>query len=157
MKMKLNIKKKVRKKRKIIKMKLASLFSGGKDSVCSAYLAKEQGNEIACLITILSENKESYMFHTPSIEKTRHQAKAMNIPLIIQKTKGKKEEELKDLEEAIKLAKERYKIEGVISGALASNYQKLRIENICKKLNLKSLSLLNPFPTRNLQTLPSQP
>jgi asparagine synthase (glutamine-hydrolysing) len=123
-------------------MKLASLFSGGKDSVYSCYLAKKQGHEITCLISIHSKNKESYMFHTPSIEKTSFQANSMNIPLIIQKTKGEKEVELKDLEKAIKLAKEKYDVKGVVSGALASNYQKSRIENICKKLNLKSLTPL---------------
>lgn len=82
------------------------------------------------------------MFHTPSIEKTKHQAKSMNLPIIIAKTEGEKEEELKDLEKAIKLAKKRYNIEGIISGALASNYQKSRIEEICKRLNLKSLTPL---------------
>jgi len=72
-------------------MKAAILFSGGKDSVYSAYLAKKNGYELTCLISIFSENKESYMFHTPSVEKTKQQAKVMEIPLIIQKTKGEKE------------------------------------------------------------------
>ena len=61
-------------------MKVASLFSGGKDSVYSAYLAKKEGHELACLISMFSENKESYMFHTPSIEKTQKQAEVMNLP-----------------------------------------------------------------------------
>jgi len=122
--------------------KCAVLFSGGKDSCFSAYLAKQKGYELACLISIFSKNKESYMFHTPSIKRTKQQAKTMKIPLIIQKTKGKKEEELKDLEKAIKKAKEKYKINAIVSGALASNYQRLRIENICKKLNLKSITPL---------------
>jgi ABC transporter with metal-binding/Fe-S-binding domain ATP-binding protein len=123
-------------------MKLCSLFSGGKDSVYSSYLAKKQGHEIACLITILSKNKESYMFHTPSIEKTSQQAKSMNIPLIIGKTKGEKEEELKDLEKAIKKAIKKYKIEGIITGAIQSVYQSSRIQKICDKLNIKCVNPL---------------
>lgn len=123
-------------------MKVGVLFSGGKDSCMAAYLAKKQGHEITCLITIHSKNPESYMFHTCSIKKTKQQAKVMNIPLIYIKTKGEKEKELKDLENAIKKAKREYKIEGVVSGALASNYQKSRIENICKKLKLKSITPL---------------
>ncbi len=118
-------------------MKAAILFSGGKDSAYSVYLAKKQGHELACLISVFSKNKESYMFHTPSIEQVRKQAEVMDLPLVIQKTKGEKELELIDLEKAIKSAKEKYNIDAIISGALASNYQKLRIENICKKLNLK--------------------
>jgi len=124
-------------------MKLASLFSGGKDSVYSAYLAqKEAGNKIVCLITILSKNKESYMFHTPSIEKTKYQAQAMNTPLLIQETEGKKEEELKDLEEAIKKAIKKYKIEGIITGAIKSVYQSSRIQALCNKLNIKCVNPL---------------
>lgn len=123
-------------------MNSAVLFSGGKDSCYAAYLAKKKGHKIKCLISIFSENKESYMFHTPSISKVKKQAQAMNLPLLIQKTKGKKEEELKDLEKVIKLAKKKYHIKGVISGAIASNYQKSRIEKICQKLDLKSITLL---------------
>jgi len=66
----------------------------------------------------------------------------MQVPLIIQKTKGEKEAELKDLETAIKLAKDKYHVGGIASGAIASNYQKSRIESICKKLNLKSITPL---------------
>lgn len=123
-------------------MKLASLFSGGKDSVYSSYITKKQGNELVCLISILSKNKESYMFHTPSIEKTKHQAESMNLPLIIHKTEGKKEEELKDLEEAIKKAIKKYKIQGVVTGAIKSVYQSSRIQKICDKLNIKCINPL---------------
>lgn len=120
----------------------AVLFSGGKDSCYSAYLAKKKGYEITCLISVFSKNPNSYMFHTPSIKRTKQQAKIMNIPLIIQKTKGEKEKELKDLEKAIKRAKTKYKIDTIVTGALASNYQKSRIEKICKKLNLECFNPL---------------
>ena len=123
-------------------MKLASLFSGGKDSVYSSYLAKKQGHEIACLITILSENKASYMFHTPSIFATKHQAEVMNLPLIVHKTEGKKEEELKDLEHAIRKAIKKYQIEGIVTGAIHSVYQASRIQNICDSLNIKCINPL---------------
>ncbi len=123
-------------------MRLGVLFSGGKDSCYAAYVAKKQGNELACLITMHSDNKDSYMFHTPSIKKTEAQAKVMGIPLMAVKTKGEKEAELVDLEKAIKDAIKKYKIEGVISGALASQYQYERIGKICKKLNIESFTPL---------------
>ncbi|MCH8945780.1 MAG: diphthine--ammonia ligase [Nanoarchaeota archaeon] len=123
-------------------MKLATLFSGGKDSTFATYLAKKEGYEIACLISIISENKNSYMFHTPSISKTKKQAEVMGIPLIVQKTTGKKEEELKDLEKAIKKAKEKYKIEGIITGAVESIYQASRIQKICDELDLECFNPL---------------
>ncbi len=123
-------------------MKTAVLFSGGKDSCMAAYMAKKLGHELACLITINSKNPDSYMFHTCSIKKTKHQAEVMNLPLITIKTEGEKEKELLDLEIAIKKAKKEYKIKGIISGALASNYQKSRIEEICKRFKLISLTPL---------------
>jgi diphthine-ammonia ligase len=131
-------------------MKLGVLFSGGKDSTYAAYLAKKQGHELTCLITIFSDNKESFMFHTPSIEKTRKQAEVMNIPMIIHRTAGKKEEELIDLEIAIKKAVLDYKIEGVITGALASVYQASRIQKICNSLDIKCI---NPLWQKNQREL----
>lgn len=123
-------------------MKIGVLFSGGKDSVYSAYLAQKDGNELTCLITIFSENKDSYMFHTPSITKSKSQAEVMNIPLMIHKTKGEKELELEDLEEAINNAKIKYNIKGIVTGALHSVYQAKRIQKICDKLGLKCLNPL---------------
>lgn len=123
-------------------MKVAVLFSGGKDSVYSAYLAKNMGHELACIITIISENKESYMFHTPSIGKTKKQAEVMDLPLITESTKGEKEIELKDMERGIKRAKDEYGVEGIVAGAIQSIYQASRIQKICDK---HKLELLNPL------------
>ncbi len=121
-------------------MKLASLFSGGKDSVYAAYLVKKVGHSIECLVSIVSENKESYMFHTPSISKVEKQAEVMEIPLIIEKTKGEKEIELDDLERAIVRAKEEFGVEGIVTGAIQSVYQASRIQKICDKLGLECLN-----------------
>ncbi len=123
-------------------MKLGVLFSGGKDSTMAAYLAKKEGHDIACLITIHSENPDSYMFHTASIRKTEKQAEVMGIPLMVATTKGIKEEELNDLENAIKDAVKKYKINGVVTGALHSQYQASRIQKICDNLGI---SCINPL------------
>ncbi len=123
-------------------LKLGVLYSGGKDSNMAAWLAKKQGHEPVCLITIESENPDSYMFHTPSIKRTEAQAKAMGLPLLTDKTKGIKELELVDLERAIRKAKEKYKIEGIVTGALHSEYQASRIQKICDSLNLKCINPL---------------
>ena len=100
-------------------------------------------NKLVCLIAIKSLNPDSFMFHHVNIDLVNLQAKAMELPLIFIETKGKKEEELKDLENAIQIAKEKYKIQGIVSGAIASNYQKTRIENICLMNNLDSFKILS--------------
>ena len=127
-------------------MKLGILFSGGKDSSYACYLAKKNNYEISCLITIFSENPESFMFHTPSIEQVKKQAEIMKIPIIIVKTKGEKEKELKDLKKAVKIAVKKYKIEGIVTGAVESIYQSLRIQKICNSLNIECF---NPLWQKN--------
>ena len=116
-------------------MKLAILYSTGKDSTYAMYLA-EKKHEISCLISIESENPESYMFHTPNISLATLGAKALEKPLILKKTSGVKEEELSDLFDAIQDAKNQYGIEGVVTGANESVYQATRVQKICNELNL---------------------
>jgi len=127
-------------------MKLGVLFSGGKDSCYSTFLAKKLGHEISVLISLESINNESYMFHTPSILQVKKQAEVMNIPLIIQKTKGEKENELEDLKKVVKKAKKEYAIQGIVTGALASVYQASRIQKICDELGLECI---NPLWKKN--------
>ncbi len=122
-------------------MKIAALTSGGKDSLFAAYKASKE-HKLLCLISIKSKNPESYMFHIPNIELVKLQSKAMELPLVFLETEGEKEEELKDLKEAIEIAKEKYRIEGLVSGAIKSNYQKERVDNICKELNISSIAPL---------------
>jgi diphthine-ammonia ligase len=116
-------------------MRLGVLFSGGKDSTLALHYAKEK-EEVACLITLVSENKESYMFHTPNIDITILQAQTLGLHQITKITKGKKEEELSDLEDAIAQAAKEYQIEGVVTGAIESVYQAERVQHICYRLGL---------------------
>ena len=116
-------------------MKLAVVYSGGKDSTLALMKAKEY-HDVICLITMISENKESYMFHTPNIHLTRLQAEAMELPLISLTTKGEKEKELQDLKQAIIEAQQKYKIYGIVTGAVRSTYQASRIQQICHELGL---------------------
>jgi len=123
-------------------MKVGVLFSGGKDSTFALAWAVQQGWEIACLLSMKSENPESYMFHFPNIELVDKQAECLDIPILSIKTKGEKEDELKDLKQLLKQAKQKHKITGVITGALASDYQEERINRICHDLDLKTYSPL---------------
>jgi ABC transporter with metal-binding/Fe-S-binding domain ATP-binding protein len=120
-------------------MKSAVLFSGGKDSCYALYKKRK---DVVCLISLFPKKSDSYMFHYPNIKLVKYQAKQLNLPLLKRTTKAKKEEELKDLEIILKKAINKYKIQALISGALASNYQKSRIDKLCKKLNIKSIAPL---------------
>jgi ABC transporter with metal-binding/Fe-S-binding domain ATP-binding protein len=118
-------------------MKVAALFSGGKDSVFSIYIAKQHGWEVTHLITLIPE-KNSWMFHSLNLHISPMIAEAIGIPIIQRKTRGEKEKELEDLKCVLK----NLEIDGVISGALASEYQRTRIERVCYDLELKSFTPL---------------
>ena len=111
------------------------LFSGGKDS-CYALHKAQETDDVVCLISVMSKNKESYMFHTPNIDLVKLQAKAIGLPLVFASTEGRKEEELKDLKQAIVDAKKYYAIEGIVTGAIESVYQAKRVQRICNELGL---------------------
>ena len=127
-------------------MRLVALLSGGKDSVYAIYKAIQEGHEIKYIATIHSKNPDSYMYHTPNIGLTLMQSRAMNMQLVSKESSGIKEEEVKDL----KILLSNLDVDGVVCGAIASKYQKERIEKVCKELKLK---LLAPLWNKNPKEL----
>ena len=121
-------------------MRLAALTSGGKDSLYAVYLARKEGHDIRYLLSMIPESHESYMFHHPNIELTEIQAELMGIPLLVEKTSGEKEKELKDLERLILRVKD--EVDGILTGTIASSYQRERIDRICEKFSLECISPL---------------
>ena len=130
-------------------MNLGVLFSGGKDSTLALHMAVEH-ETVACLITLASTNKESYMFHTPNISLTKLQAEALEVPMVSRVTAGEKEIELNDLEAVIAEAMHQFQIEGVVTGAVESVYQSTRIQRVCHKLGVWCF---NPLWKRNQKEL----
>ncbi len=119
-------------------MRVAVLASGGKDSTLALYYALKEGHKVDYLATMIPSREDSWMFHYPNIGLIDLFAEAVGIPVVKATTSGIKEIELEDLKRLI----EDLDVEGVVSGAVESNYQKTRIDNICSQLNLKSLAPL---------------
>jgi ABC transporter with metal-binding/Fe-S-binding domain ATP-binding protein len=119
-------------------MRVAALLSGGKDSVLAARLAEEEGHELLCLVTMRSANPDSYMFHTVNVEAAGLQAEAWGKRWVQAWTPGEKERELEDLKAALRGVP----VEGVVSGAIASSYQRDRVEGVCGELGLAHVSPL---------------
>lgn len=119
-------------------MDVVSLFSGGKDSTYALYLAKKQGNNVRYLISVIPEKPESWMFHFPNAALAAVQAERIDIPLIQLKVKTEKEKELTELKHVI----EGLDVEGVVTGAVASEYQKSRIDRMCAELGIRSIAPL---------------
>ena len=117
-------------------MRVAVLYSGGKDSNYALHWALKQGFEVKYLVSMVSESDESYMYHVPNIHLTELQARAIGIPLVKGFTSGEKEKEVEDMKAVL----EGLKIEGVVAGALASEYQKRRVDRVAEELGLKSFA-----------------
>ncbi len=113
-------------------MKLAALVSGGKDSSFALYKALQQGHEVTDLVAIRPLFEDSYMFHSANIHLTELISQTCGIPLTTQVSSGEKEKELDDLITALR----RVHVEGVVVGAIESEYQASRVRRICNELSL---------------------
>ena len=118
------------------------LFSGGKDSTFALWCATHQAHDVACLLTMVPERRDSWMFHHPAVEWTGLQANALGFPLVTAKTSGVKEEELTALRRSLSKLVTSVGIECVVTGAIASEYQRSRIDRICDELGIRAIAPL---------------
>lgn len=119
-------------------VKVAALFSGGKDSNYALFCAMLYGWEVTHLVTVFSQSQESYMYHVPAIELTRLAAESTGIPLVEVVTPPEPEVELIPLRDALA----GLGVDGIVSGALASEYQRRRLDQICADIGIKSFAPL---------------
>jgi len=119
-------------------MKVAALCSGGKDSTFALWLAMKQGHEVGRLVAMIPGREDSFMFHYPNIHLIDQFAECVGLPLLKAETSGERGQELVDLKNVL----HGLDVEGIVSGAIASNYQRGHIDRICEELGLASLAPL---------------
>ena len=116
-------------------MKVACLFSGGKDSVFALFCCLFSGWE-PILLTI-EPAEYSTMFHHPNIKWCKKQAEAIGVPIKIVKANGVTEaDELLAMKNALK----GMDVDGVMAGAIESEYQKERVDKIAHELGIRSFA-----------------
>ena len=123
-------------------MRVAVMFSGGKDSTYAVWLLQHQAWTIPVLVTVKPPSTESFMFHYPGIEASGLQAQALRIPQVVVETKPGDREGLEDLTKTLDRLKQEFGIGGIATGAVASEYQKTRFDRVCESLGLQSYSPL---------------
>jgi len=136
-------------------MRLACFFSGGKDSTYAIHLAKKQGHDVVCLLSIFPKSEESHLLHHPNLKWTKLQSESMKIPqLTISSNSDETADELIVMEKLLQNAKDEFKIEGLVHGGIKSKFQKEKFESLCVKLNLISLApLWNSEPKKYMNDL----
>ena len=120
-------------------LRVAVSFSGGKDSTYATWIAMHQAWDVR-LVTVRPSSADSLMFHHPNIEWTGLQAEAMGLSQEIVEMKGNGE--LVDLQHTLDRMKSEDKISGLVTGAVASDYQKTRFDNMCDAIGLKTYDQL---------------
>jgi len=115
-------------------MRVAVLSSGGKDSSAAYWWAICKGWDVAYLVTVTITGGDSHMFQVPGVAAVQYQAQLSGITWINVESEGIQEEEIDDLQSAL----EKLEIDGIVSGALRSDYQKSRLERMCQKLDIIS-------------------
>ena len=124
-------------------MKLACLFSGGKDSTFAIHLAQKQGHEVVCLLSVFTKSEESHLLHHPNLQWTKLQSESMKIPQLTASSDSEKtEDELSVLSTLLQNAKEKFNIDGIVHGGIKSQFQKEKFESLCIKLDLVSVAPL---------------
>ncbi len=123
-------------------MRIAILFSGGKDSCYAIMKAREQQLDVRLLLTLNPRSSESWLFHHPCVQWTRLQAEAMGIPIAMYDVESDGEGERNELEKHLAGIKGQFSIEGIAVGAIASQYQKKRIEKTASHLGLECFTPL---------------
>jgi diphthine-ammonia ligase len=128
-------------------MKLAVLFSGGKDSSLALHKVLEARDEVVCLLNIFPRNEDSFMFHKQDRKLLNIQAERLGIEMISIESEGVEGEELRDLRKVV--GKVVGKVDGIVVGGIASSYQGVRVKKICDEFGLKFVApLLNYKPER---------
>ncbi|PPQ99038.1 hypothetical protein CVT24_003598 [Panaeolus cyanescens] len=147
-------------------MKYVALLSGGKDSCYNLVHCAKNGHELVAAASLRpgpgKEELDSYLYQTVGQDAIEYVARALDVPLYRKVITGNAVEhgaeyggrnvgnaggvtgdETEDLFEILSLVKENHPdVQGVSVGAILSNYQRVRVEHVCKRLGWTPLSYL---------------
>ncbi|XP_067099416.1 diphthine--ammonia ligase [Osmerus mordax] len=137
-------------------MKVVALISGGKDSCYNMMQCVDAGHRIVALANLRPANTDeldSYMYQTVGHQAIDLYAEAMELPLYRRTIQGAslntgrdyretEGDEVEDLYQLLLTVKEKEGAEAVSVGAILSDYQRVRVENVCVRLGLQPLAFL---------------
>lgn len=142
--------------KKACAMNVVALLSGGKDSCYSILKVRALGYNVIAVAHVSPpcEEADSFMYQSVGSAAVPLIASALNLPLVTIATEAQAKEtmlnytetagdEVEDLVTLLSLVKSKYtNVQAVCSGALWSDYQRLRVENAASRVGLLSLAPL---------------
>lgn len=149
-------------------MRFIALVSGGKDSIYSIMRCMQLGHECCCLANLhpppsaQGDECDSFTFQTVGCGAVEMVAQSLKLPLVraalnggcvlssceYEATEG---DEVEDLLRLIQQCLHKFPDATALScGAVLSDYQRLRVENVCRRLKLTSLAPLWRVPQQQL-------
>eukprot|EP00088_Acartia_fossae_P038541 TRINITY_DN3998_c0_g1_i2.p1 TRINITY_DN3998_c0_g1~~TRINITY_DN3998_c0_g1_i2.p1 ORF type:complete len:542 (-),score=83.49 TRINITY_DN3998_c0_g1_i2:214-1839(-) len=139
-------------------MRVIGLISGGKDSCFNLVHCVAAGHNIVALANLKPKDRnvdelDSQMYQTVGTSAIEFVAQAMDLPLYVGDIAGSgtcvgrdynptEGDEVEDLYELLKKVSAETGAEGVSVGAILSDYQRVRVESVCLRLNLTPLAYL---------------
>jgi diphthine-ammonia ligase len=140
-------------------MKFVALLSGGKDSCFNIIKCIQKGHDLIAVANLMPPDDEieemnSFMYQSAAHQTIPLMAECLGVPLFRQPMNRKSlvqtldyskddEDEVEDLFLLLERVLQSYPdLKGVSCGAIISNYQRLRIEDVCNRLNLIPLTYL---------------
>ena len=141
-------------------MEVCALVSGGKDSLFNIKICEELGHSVTCLANLHPQSSQveeldSFVYQTVGHNLLPILAKAMSLPLVRRAIQGSPvlvesneyvetaQDETEDLYCLLKTVKDQFPTVTAVSvGAIFSDYQRLRVENVASRLGLKVLAFL---------------
>ncbi|KAM3918590.1 diphthine--ammonia ligase [Leptodactylus fuscus] len=139
-------------------MRVVALISGGKDSCYNMMQCVQAGHQIVALANLkppesTEDELDSYMYQTVGYQALDLYAEAMGLPLYRATLSGsslntgrgytpQEGDEVEDLYHLLKSVKDKEAVDSVSVGAILSDYQRVRVENVCQRLCLQPLAFL---------------
>jgi diphthine-ammonia ligase len=128
-----------------------ALFSGGKDSSWALYRALEDGLSVSRLLTV-HPAADSYMYHVPATDLASLAAESIGIELVevdsavgtgdVTDSGAQGDAELEPLERALSDLDREIGVDGLIAGAVESEFQTTRIAAMAERLGAETYTPL---------------
>lgn len=127
-----------------------ALYTGGKDSHFALMEALRLGIVVDLLVIIVPATSDSWMFHTVNVEFSKLHADLIGVDKVVISSGGIKETEVLEVLSRLKKLNLQPRYKYLVSGAVASKYQKERVDLIARELGLKHIA---PLWGRDQKTL----